>query len=43
MVALARRATELAVALIGLIFYLTHWRKMREVHAEAEVAADQEV
>jgi uncharacterized protein (TIRG00374 family) len=43
MVALARRATELAVALIGLIFYLTHWRKMREVYAEAEVAADQQV
>ncbi|MCI0334896.1 MAG: flippase-like domain-containing protein [Planctomycetes bacterium] len=40
MVALARRATEVAVALIGLVFYLTHLRKMREVYAEAEEAAD---
>jgi hypothetical protein len=40
MVAIARRATELGVALIGLVFYLTHWRKMRDVYAEAEQAAD---
>jgi uncharacterized protein (TIRG00374 family) len=42
MVALTRRATELTVALIGLVFYLTHWRKVREVYAEAEEAADEE-
>jgi len=40
MVAIARRATEVAVALIGLVFYLTHWRKVREVYAEAEKAAE---
>lgn len=42
MVALARRATEVVVALIGLAYYLTHWRKMREVYAEAEEAAKDE-
>jgi glycosyltransferase 2 family protein len=38
MVALARRATEIVVALLGLVFYLTHMRKVREVYAEAEEA-----
>lgn len=42
MVALARRATEVAVALIGLVYYLTHLRTMREVYAEAEDAAGDE-
>lgn len=41
MVALARRATEIVVALLGLVFYLTHMRKVREVYAEAEEAADE--
>jgi uncharacterized protein (TIRG00374 family) len=40
MVALGRRATEVVVALIGLVFYFTHWRTMREVYVEAEEAAD---
>lgn len=42
MVALARRATEVVVALLGLVFYLTHMRAIREVYAEAEEAADHE-
>jgi glycosyltransferase 2 family protein len=42
MVALGRRATEVVVALIGLVFYFTHWRTMREVYAEAEETADAE-
>lgn len=40
MVALARRATEIAVALVGLVFYFTHMRKVREVYLEAEEVAD---
>lgn len=40
MVALTRRVTEVAVALIGFIFYLTQRRKVREVYAEAEQASD---
>jgi uncharacterized protein (TIRG00374 family) len=36
LVALTRRATELAVALVGLVFYLTHRREVEEVYAEAE-------
>jgi uncharacterized protein (TIRG00374 family) len=42
MVALGRRATELAVALVGLLFYLTHRRQIEEVYAEAEEAAEAE-
>jgi uncharacterized protein (TIRG00374 family) len=40
MVALTRRATEVVVALLGLLFYLTHMRQVREVYAEAEELAD---
>ena len=42
LVALARRVTELAVALVGLMFYLTHRREVEEVYAEAEEFADKE-
>jgi hypothetical protein len=42
LVALARRATELAVALVGLVFYLTHRRQVEEVFEEAEEVADAE-
>ncbi len=42
LVALGRRATEVVVALIGLVFYLTHWRTMREVYEEAEHAVEEE-
>jgi hypothetical protein len=28
--------TELAVALVGLLFYFTHRRQVEEVYAEAE-------
>jgi uncharacterized membrane protein YbhN (UPF0104 family) len=37
-VGLGRRATEVAVALIGLVFYLSHRREVEEVYAEAEAA-----
>jgi uncharacterized protein (TIRG00374 family) len=43
LVALGRRATEVTVALVGLVFYLTHRRQVEEVYAEAEEAADSEV
>jgi uncharacterized membrane protein YbhN (UPF0104 family) len=36
LVALTRRMTELAVALLGLVFFLTHRREVEEVYAEAE-------
>jgi hypothetical protein len=36
LVALTRRVTELAVALLGLVFYLTHRREVEAVYAEAE-------
>ncbi len=42
LVALTRRVTELAVALVGLMFYLTHRREVEEVYAEAEEAAELE-
>lgn len=42
LVALARRVTELAVALVGLLFYLTHRREVEEVYAEAEEIAETE-
>jgi uncharacterized membrane protein YbhN (UPF0104 family) len=41
LVALARRATEIAVALVGLVFYITHRRQVEEVYAEAEEAAEE--
>jgi uncharacterized protein (TIRG00374 family) len=40
MVALTRRATEIVVALLGLVFYVTHMRTVREVYTEAEELAD---
>jgi uncharacterized protein (TIRG00374 family) len=43
MVALTRRATEIVVALLGLVFYLTHMRTVREVYREAEEAADEDL
>jgi glycosyltransferase 2 family protein len=42
LVALTRRVTEIAVALVGLIFYFTHRKRVREVFEEAEEAADSE-
>jgi hypothetical protein len=42
MVALTRRATELTVALVGLVFYLTHRRQIEDVYAEAEEVAEME-
>ncbi|MEX0610996.1 MAG: lysylphosphatidylglycerol synthase transmembrane domain-containing protein [Pirellulales bacterium] len=42
LVALARRLTEMAVALVGLVFYLTHRREVEEVYAEAEELAEDE-
>ena len=42
MVALAQRLTMMAVALIGLIFYLTHRAELRQVYEEAEAAAESE-
>ena len=42
MVAFARRVTEIAVALVGVVFYITHRRQVQEVYAEAEVAAEME-
>jgi uncharacterized protein (TIRG00374 family) len=41
LVAMARRVTELAVALLGLVFYLTHRREVEEVYAEAEEIAEE--
>ena len=40
LVALGRRVTEMAVALIGLVYCLGHRREVREVFVEAEEAAD---
>jgi uncharacterized membrane protein YbhN (UPF0104 family) len=40
MVALAHRVTEMTVAVLGLIYYLSHRRKVREVYHEAEKVAD---
>ena len=42
LVALARRVTELAVGLVGLVFYLTHRREVEQVYAEAEEIAETE-
>jgi uncharacterized membrane protein YbhN (UPF0104 family) len=42
MVAIGRRATEVVVALLGLVYYLTHMRKVREVYAEAEEMTNDE-
>lgn len=40
LVGVGRRLTDIAVALIGLGFYLSHRREVQEVFAEAEEAAD---
>jgi hypothetical protein len=40
LVALGRRVTDIAVALIGLAFYFGHRREVRQVFAEAEVVAN---
>jgi len=40
LVALTRRATELIVALVGLVYYLLHRREVEAVYAEAEEAAE---
>jgi hypothetical protein len=42
LVGIGRRMTDIAVALIGLTFYLGHRREVSEVFAEAEQAADAE-
>jgi hypothetical protein len=41
MVTLAHRVTEMTVAVLGLIYYLSHRREVREVYHEAEEAADE--
>jgi uncharacterized protein (TIRG00374 family) len=40
MVTLAHRATEMTVALLGLIYYLGHRKEVSEVYAEAEEVAE---
>ena len=40
LVGVGRRLTDIAVALVGLGFYLSHRREVQEVFAEAEEAAD---
>ena len=40
LVGIGRRATEIVVALVGLMFYLTHRREVEEVYHEAEVASE---
>jgi uncharacterized membrane protein YbhN (UPF0104 family) len=42
LVGIGRRATDIAVALIGLAFYLSNRSEVREVYAEAEQVADTE-
>ena len=42
LVGIGRRVTDIAVALIGLAFYLSNRREVSEVMAEAEEAADTE-
>lgn len=37
LVALVRRVTELAVAFVGVLFYLTHRREVEQVYAEASL------
>jgi len=39
-VGVGRRLTDIAVALVGLGFYLSHRREVQEVFAEAEEVAD---
>jgi uncharacterized protein (TIRG00374 family) len=41
MVTLAYRVTEMTVAVLGLIYYLSHRREVREVYHEAEEVADE--
>ena len=41
MVALAHRVTEMTVAVLGLIYYLSHRREVREVYHEAEEVAEE--
>jgi uncharacterized protein (TIRG00374 family) len=40
MVTLAHRLTEVTVALLGLAYYLSHRKEVREVYAEAEEVAE---
>lgn len=42
LVGIGRRATDIAVALIGLAFYLANRREVQEVYAEAEQVAETE-
>jgi uncharacterized protein (TIRG00374 family) len=42
-VALGRRVTEMAVALVGFVFYLANRRQVEAVYAEAAEAAEMEV
>ena len=41
MVALAHRVTEMTVAVLGLLYYLSHRREVREVYHEAEEVAEE--
>jgi hypothetical protein len=41
-VACVRRATEITVVLVGVVFYITHRRMVQQVYAEAEEAAEME-
>jgi len=42
LVALVRRVTELAVAFVGFVFYLTQRREVEQVYAEADCIAEME-
>jgi uncharacterized protein (TIRG00374 family) len=42
LVGLGRRVTDITVALVGMLFYLTHRREIEDVYAEAEQIATTE-
>ena len=42
LVGIGRRATDIAVALFGLAFYLSNRSEVREVYAEAEELVEEE-
>jgi uncharacterized protein (TIRG00374 family) len=42
LVGVGRRATDIVVAVIGLVFYFRHRREVREIYEEAELVAETE-
>ena len=40
LVGIGRRVTDIAVAFLGVLFYLTHRREVKEVFAEAEALSE---